>query len=92
MSDQEHTQPVSEPEQLLTFKEAMAYLRVSRSTLHRLLSNGQVPGHKVGGTWRFYASELQASVRNVSPSEEEGQKVIEESGTAVGAGTSTAAV
>ena len=39
---------------LLTFKEAMSYLRVSRSTLYRLMWSGQLTGHKVGSTWRFY--------------------------------------
>jgi len=43
---------------LLTFKEAMEYLRVSRSTLYRLMWAGQVRGHKVGSTWRFYQQDL----------------------------------
>jgi excisionase family DNA binding protein len=51
---------------LLTFKEAMNYLRVSRSTLYRLMWSGQLTGHKVGSTWRFYQAELQASVRTPS--------------------------
>ena len=38
---------------LLTFKEAMSYLRVSRSTLYRLMWSGQLTGHKVGSTWRL---------------------------------------
>ena len=47
---------------LLTFKEAMGYLRVSRSTLYRLMWSGQLTGHKVGSTWRFYADDLLAAV------------------------------
>jgi excisionase family DNA binding protein len=47
---------------LLTFKEAMAYLRVSRSTLYRLMWSGQLTGHKVGSTWRFYREDLRACV------------------------------
>jgi len=47
---------------LLTFKEAMGYLRVSRSTLYRLMWSGQLTGHKVGSTWRFYREELRACV------------------------------
>ena len=43
---------------LLTFKEAMDFLRVSRSTLYRLMWSGQLRGHKVGSTWRFYESDL----------------------------------
>src|SRR3974377_577040 len=44
---------------LLTFKEAMSYLRVSRSTLYRLMWSGQLRGHKVGSTWRFYKQDLR---------------------------------
>ncbi len=47
---------------LLTFKEAMGYLRVSRSTLYRLMWSGQLTGHKVGSTWRFYLEDLRACV------------------------------
>lgn len=48
-----------ELETLLTLKEAMSYLRVSRSTLLRLMAAGTLTGHKVGSTWRFYASDLR---------------------------------
>ncbi len=51
---------------LLTFKEAMSYLRVSRSTLYRLMWSNQLTGHKVGCTWRFYLTDLQASVQVAS--------------------------
>lgn len=43
---------------LLTFKEAMGLLRVSRSTLYRLMWKQQLSGHKVGSTWRFYRDDL----------------------------------
>lgn len=54
---------------LLTFKEAMSYLRVSRSTLYRLMWAGQLTGHKVGSTWRFYREDLRSCVgREISMS------------------------
>lgn len=49
-------------DRLLTFKEALVYLRVSRATLYRMMWVQQVVGHKVGSTWRFYLSDLRASV------------------------------
>jgi excisionase family DNA binding protein len=52
---------------LLTFKEAMHYLRVSRSTLYRLMWSGQLTGHKVGSTWRFYREDLRACVGREIP-------------------------
>jgi excisionase family DNA binding protein len=51
-----------EDDVLITFKEAMTYLRVSRSTLYRLMWSGQLTGHKVGSTWRFYREDLRACV------------------------------
>jgi excisionase family DNA binding protein len=57
--------PVQE-DTLLTFKEAMSFLRVSRSTLYRLMWSGQLCGHKVGSTWRFYKDDLR-SVVAISP-------------------------
>ncbi len=52
---------------LLTFKEAMSYLRVSRSTLYRLMWSGQLTGHKVGSTWRFYREDLRACIGSEVP-------------------------
>jgi excisionase family DNA binding protein len=52
-----------ELETILTFKEAMSYLRVSRSTLLRLMDAGQLIGHKVGNTWRFYVSDVQNCIQ-----------------------------
>jgi excisionase family DNA binding protein len=52
---------------LLTFKEAMTYLRVSRSTLYRLMWSGQLTGHKVGSTWRFYREDLRACIGREVP-------------------------
>ncbi len=58
---------VAHDDVLLTFKEAMNYLRVSRSTLYRLMWSGQLTGHKVGSTWRFYREDLRACVGREIP-------------------------
>lgn len=47
---------------LLTTKEAMSYLRISRSTLCRLIYTGQLASYKVRGTWRFYRNDLKACI------------------------------
>lgn len=62
---------------LLTFKEAMEFLRVSRSTLYRLMWSGQLRGHKVGSTWRFYETDLLAAIASpTSSAESKGQLPI----------------
>lgn len=52
---------------LLTFKEAMAYLRTSRSTVYRLMWSGQLTGEKIGVEWRFTRAALDKCKRNVIP-------------------------
>lgn len=39
--------------------ETAEHLGVSKSWLYTRLKAGEVPGHKLGGTWRIYPSELQ---------------------------------
>jgi excisionase family DNA binding protein len=43
---------------LLTFQEAAQLLRVSRATMYRLLTSGQLVGHRVGRAWRFYKTDI----------------------------------
>lgn len=47
---------------LLTFKEAMRFLRISRSTLYRLMWSNKLTGKKVGNTWRFFRHDLHELV------------------------------
>lgn len=50
---------------LLTFNEAKSFLRVSRSTLLRMMDAKEVPAYKVGNNWRFYKSELKQVIKPV---------------------------
>lgn len=45
---------------LLTFDEAVAYLRVSRSTLYRVLRTGRLRGRKIGRKWLFSMADLHS--------------------------------
>lgn len=47
---------------LLTLKEAMDYLKLSRSTLYKLMGDGEIKGVKIGKLWRFRKSDLEAFV------------------------------
>jgi excisionase family DNA binding protein len=38
---------------VLTVSDLSNYLRVHRSTIYRLLRNGQLPAFKLGSDWRF---------------------------------------
>src|SRR5690349_15734630 len=43
---------------LMTLQETAEYLRVTRSTIHRLLKRNQIPAFRIGRHWRFYAEEI----------------------------------
>jgi excisionase family DNA binding protein len=39
--------------EILTPREAADYLSIHVRTIYRLAKNGEIPGRKVGGSWRF---------------------------------------
>ena len=44
---------MAEQDQVLDIDQLSRYLRVPKSTLYRLASDGKIPSHKVGRHWRF---------------------------------------
>ncbi|MDA1049764.1 MAG: helix-turn-helix domain-containing protein [Planctomycetota bacterium] len=46
----------------LTIDEVVSMLRLSRDTVYRLAKSGELPGKKVGRTWRFVAEEIESYV------------------------------
>jgi excisionase family DNA binding protein len=44
---------VAAGDDVLTIDELAEYLKVSKSTLYKLVQAGKVPGQKVGKHWRF---------------------------------------
>lgn len=40
-------------QQLMTIKDAANYLKISYSTIYKLVERGRIPAAKVGGAWRF---------------------------------------
>ena len=39
--------------EVLTLREVAEYLRMSRSTIYRLVQKGQIPAIKIASQWRF---------------------------------------
>ena len=52
------------PNKVYTTKEAQTFLKVSNSTIKRLLKKGIIKAYKVGGQYRIWGSEI---LRLVSP-------------------------
>lgn len=44
---------------IMTIKEVAEYLKLNVKTAYRLVSEGKIPGFKVGGSWRFRHSEIE---------------------------------
>lgn len=44
--------------EIMTPREAAEYLSIHVRTLYRLAKKGEIPGRKVGGSWRFKKEAL----------------------------------
>lgn len=46
-------------DEILTISEVAKLLKINEKTAYRLVSQSEIPGFKVGGSWRFRADELR---------------------------------
>lgn len=46
------------PNEILTIKDLSDYLKLNEKTAYRLVLNGEIPGFKVGGSWRFKKHDI----------------------------------
>ena len=56
--------PEIKPNEVYTTKEAQKFLKVSKSTIKRLLKKGIIKAYKVGGQYRIWGDEI---LKLVSP-------------------------
>ncbi|MCF6292255.1 MAG: helix-turn-helix domain-containing protein [Robiginitomaculum sp.] len=42
-----------------TIKDVASYLKLTEKTAYRLVAEGEIPGFKVGGSWRFSKDEVE---------------------------------
>jgi len=43
---------------IMTIEALAEYLKISRSTLYKLVQDGRLPGQKVGKRWRFHRAAI----------------------------------
>jgi excisionase family DNA binding protein len=48
---------------IVTTKELSQYLKLSESTIYKLASQGELPGFKIGDSWRFDMEEVMKVIR-----------------------------
>ena len=49
---------------IVTAKEVGQYLKLSESTIYKLASNGEIPGFKIGDSWRFDMEDILRLIRD----------------------------
>ena len=47
----------------ITAKELGRYLKLSEATIYKLALTGQIPGFKIGDSWRFDLDEILKLIR-----------------------------
>ena len=66
-SDWPHSMPNNTSESgILTIKEVAEYLKVTERTIYRLAAAKKIPAFKVGGTWRFRATDIDGWIADQS--------------------------
>jgi len=50
---------MTEPLELLTVKDLTGLLQCNKATVYRLLKRGELPGFRLGGSWRFRRDVVQ---------------------------------
>lgn len=51
-------------DEVMTIKEVAEYLKVNERTIYRLAASSGLPAFKVGNSWRFKRSELEAWIKS----------------------------
>ena len=45
-------------ENIVTVKELASFLKLTEATIYKLVSSGELPGFKIGDSWRFDIKEV----------------------------------
>ena len=51
-------------DEIMSLDELVDYLKVSKSTLYKLVQRGHLPGKKVGKQWRFHKEAVDAWLKS----------------------------
>jgi excisionase family DNA binding protein len=49
---------------IVTAKEVGQYLKLTESTIYKLASSGEIPGFRIGKSWRFDMEEIIQSINS----------------------------
>lgn len=57
---------MAKPGDVLTIVGLSAYLKISKSTLYKLVREGKIPCQKIGRQWRFHKDAIDRWLQNDS--------------------------
>ncbi len=60
---------------LVTAKELGKYLKLSESTIYKLAINGEIPGFKIGDSWRFDMDEILKLIQTAKRENRQGKNI-----------------
>ena len=60
------TQNVQEKSEILTVEEVATFLKLSKITIYKLVKKGQLPGFRVGNSWRFRKDKILEAIASGS--------------------------
>lgn len=63
--------PNTSESEILTIKEVAEYLKVTERTIYRLAAAKKMPAFKVGGMWRFRATDIDGWIADQSKKAED---------------------
>ena len=55
------------PGDVLTIEELAIYLKISKSSLYKIVREGKIPSQKVGRHWRFRKKAIDRSLEETRP-------------------------
>lgn len=58
---------MSKPDAIMTVKELANYLKLAESTVYKLAQEGEIPGRKIGGNWRFSLEQINKWMAGEEP-------------------------
>jgi excisionase family DNA binding protein len=50
-------------QRIVTVKELVSFLKLTEATIYKLPSSGEIPGFKIGDSWRFDVDEVMKLMR-----------------------------
>lgn len=50
---------------IVTAREVSQYLKLTESTIYKLASTGEIPGFKIGKSWRFDMDEVLRRINSI---------------------------